>query len=99
MPSSMHRHSAIDTSAPQPINDNAFVHGINVVVARVLAEGVVGQSGGALVQRICNFVCHGRSVWCSGAFFNSHFPSPDSFVYDCTVVVGNANKNVRGARA
>ncbi|NGR09368.1 hypothetical protein G5B41_17650 [bacterium SGD-2] len=95
----VHRHSAIDTGAPQPVNDNALVHSVDVIVARVLAEGGVGQIGGALVQRIGNFVCHGRSVQRGFGSFNSHFPSPDSFVYDCTVVVGNANKNVRGAHA
>lgn len=93
----VHGHNALSTSTPAPLHHKALERPLNVVVGRVLAKALVGQIGSALVQRIGNFVCHGRMVQRGFGFFNSHFPIPDSFVYDCTVVADNANKNVRGA--
>ena len=95
----VHRHNALSTSTPAPLHHKALERPLNVIVARVLAKRSVGKIGSSLKERICNLFVHGRMVQRGFGFFNSHFPSPDSFVYDCTLVVGNANKNVRGVHA
>src|SRR5690606_10446933 len=96
---SVHRHNALSTSPPARLHHKALDRPLDGVVARVLAEALVGQIGSSLKERIGNLFVHGRMVQRGFGFFNSHFPSPDSFVYDCTLVVDNANKNVRGATA
>src|SRR5690606_37365780 len=93
MPNSMHCHNALSTSTPAPLHHKALERPLNVVVARVLAEALVGQIGSSLKERICNLLVHGRMVQRGFGFFNSHFPSPDSFVYDCTLVVDKPGRN------
>lgn len=91
MPNSMHRHRASSSSTPAPLHHKALERPLNVVVARVLAEALVGQIGSSLKERICNLFVHGRMVQRGFGFFNSHFSSPDFYVYDVTVAAGSNN--------
>lgn len=92
-------HNASSAKTPSPIADKPLVRPLDVVVGRVLTKALVGQIRSSFKERICNLLVHGRMVQRGFGFFNSHFPSPDSFVYVATVAAGSANKNVRGETA
>lgn len=85
MPNSMHSHNALSASTPAPLHHKALERPLNVVVAGVLAEGVVGQIGRSLKERICNLFVHGRMVQRGLAFFNSHFFSVSVLSHVATV--------------
>lgn len=82
----MHRYNALSTSTPAPLHNKALERPLNMVVARVLAEGGVGQIGSSLKERICNLFVHGRMVRRGFGFFNSHFFSVSVLSHVATVV-------------
>lgn len=96
MPDSMQGEGPIGPKPVLMIEQQSLVHGLDVIVRRRFEAGV-GQVK-RLVEKLCLDVVHVGIFHSLRQRRYSGFPS-EFFVHVATVVVGNANKNVRGVHA
>lgn len=71
----VNRDSASRPEPPHPIQFQALVHAVYMVVRSALTERVIGQVCGALQECISNVLVHRRMVRAVFVFLNSHFPT------------------------
>lgn len=84
---SMHRHGAIVPKAPLPINDQALIRPLNVIVGRLVIKGSVGQVNSLIKKFLCDFFSHRRMMQRVHGWINPKFSRVNILSHAANVAV------------